>query len=188
MVAGEGVKQDFLKALSYFSLAAQQGHLVALYNLAHMHQHGLGTSPSCSLAVQLYKKVAEKGPWSSILDEAYRLYQQGDYEGALLRYEQAAEWGYEIAQSNAAWMYDKGLGVNEQGRYNRALEYFRESAEQKNAFSYLKIGDYYYYGHGTPVDFEKAVLYYQAASDMRNAQAMFNLGYMHQVIIILILN
>lgn len=110
-VGGEGVKQDYGKALSLFSLSAQQGSLVALYNLAQMHQHGLGTVPSCTLAVQLYKKVAERGRWSASIHEAYKLYQRGEYAAALYRYEQAAQQGYEVAQSNAAYMYDKGLGV-----------------------------------------------------------------------------
>lgn len=33
------------------------------------------------------------------------------YETALLVYEHLAEMGYEVAQSNAAWMYEKHLGV-----------------------------------------------------------------------------
>jgi SEL1 protein len=181
---GEGVKQDFGKALSYFSLAAQQGNLLAVYNLAEMHHHGLGTPASCLLAVQLYKKVAEKGPWSEIIEKAHKLFINGEYESSLLRYEKAAQWGFEISQSNAGYMYDKGYGINlnctNSTRYIMAFEYYRNSAEQKNAESYLKIGDYYYYGIGTNQSYENSALYYQAASEMRNPQALFNLGYMHQ--------
>jgi TPR repeat protein len=216
VVDGEGVKQDFAKAVAYFSLSAQQGNIVALYNLAQMHEHGLGTAPSCPLSVQLYKKVAERGTWSSAIHEAYKLYQKGEYTAALYRYEKAAHQGYEAAQSNAAYMYDKELGMESEEtfnlgddsehatettttttseeqdsakeenlssnvRYQRALEYFQMSSEQKNALSHLRLGDYYYYGLGTHVNLEKAAMFYQAASDMGNPQAMFNLGFMHQV-------
>lgn len=45
----------------------------------------------------------------------------------------------------------------------------------------LKIGDYHYYGCGTQVDYESAASHYRMASEQqRNAQAMFNLGYMHE--------
>mmetsp|Transcript_60819 Transcript_60819/g.120397 ORF Transcript_60819/g.120397 Transcript_60819/m.120397 type:complete len:156 (-) Transcript_60819:337-804(-) len=43
----------------------------------------------------------------------------------------------------------------------------------------LKLGDYHYYGYGTPIDLEAAVAHYRAASDARSAQAMFNLAYMY---------
>src|SRR5262249_27416356 len=158
---------DYAKAISYFTLAAAQGHMVAIFNLGQMHHYGLGTSGSCALAVQLYKKVAERGSWSHILKDAYDLFMEGDYDGALIRYEKAAEQGYELAQSNAAWMYDKGLGsfnVDPSTKFRLAFDYFRNSAEQKNPLSLLKLGDYYFYGLGTPVNYEKAVLYYQAAS------------------------
>ena len=72
--------------------------------------------------------------------------------------------------------------MNETERYRAAFEYFRSSAEQKNAQSLLKIGDYYFDGLGIVQDLEKAAQLYQTASEMRSAQAMFNLGYMHHVL------
>lgn len=45
----------------------------------------------------------------------------------------------------------------------------------------MKIGDYLYYGYGTEVDYESAAVHYRMASEQQhNAQAMFNLGYMHE--------
>lgn len=45
----------------------------------------------------------------------------------------------------------------------------------------MKLGDYHYYGLGTAVDYEAAATHYRLASDhQHNAQAMFNLGYMHE--------
>ncbi len=45
----------------------------------------------------------------------------------------------------------------------------------------VKLGDYYYYGRGTDVDYNQAIQEYRLASDIqRNAQAMFNLAYMHE--------
>ena len=45
----------------------------------------------------------------------------------------------------------------------------------------VKVGDYHFYGLGTVVDYEIAALHYRLASEQQNnAQAMFNLGYMHE--------
>lgn len=45
----------------------------------------------------------------------------------------------------------------------------------------MKLGDAHYYGRGTKVDYEAAASHYRSASDQQsNAQAMFNLGYMHE--------
>ena len=59
-----------------------------------------------------------------------------------------------MAQSNAAWILDHGLGVGgrlvktDEERYRLALHYFTLSAQQKNAASLLKLADYSYYGLG----------------------------------------
>lgn len=46
----------------------------------------------------------------------------------------------------------------------------------------MKLGDYHYYGLGTGViDYETAASHYRMASEQQhNAQAMFNLAYMHE--------
>lgn len=52
---------------------------------------------------------------------------------------------------------------------------------QGYAVARVKLGDYHYYGFGTDVDYETAAAHYRLASEQQhNAQAMFNLGYMHE--------
>jgi TPR repeat protein len=50
-----------------------------------------------------------------------------------------------------------------------------------NVGARVKVGDYYYYGQGTNVNYETAAFHYTVAQEQhRSAQAMFNLGYMHE--------
>ena len=50
-----------------------------------------------------------------------------------------------------------------------------------NTAARVKVGDYHYYGYGTEIDYETAAFHYRLASEQQhNAQAMFNLGYMHE--------
>jgi len=62
----------------------------------------------------------------------------------------------------------------------RALVWYKRSAEQGNVESIIRIGDYYYYGWGIPVNFAKSVERYRDAGDRAHPQALFNLGYMHE--------
>jgi hypothetical protein len=48
--------------------------------------------------------AAERGPWSAVLQEGREAFADGDYDGSLLAYLRAAEMGYELGQSNAAWL------------------------------------------------------------------------------------
>ena len=52
--------------------------------------------------------MAERGKWSMMFMDAYDAYKAGDLETALLKYYLLAELGYEVAQSNVAYILDKG--------------------------------------------------------------------------------
>ena len=101
----------------------------------------------------------------------------------------AAEQGYESAQANVAYLLDEQRSVFSLDRVlpwttkkprpsllrNAALAliYWTRSARQSNIDSLLKMGDYYLGGLGIPSDPEKA-------AEMSSAQAMWNLGWMHE--------
>lgn len=74
-----------------------------------------------------------------------------------------------------------GLWKVDQELYVRALMYWGRAATQGYSAAQVKLGDYHYYGLGTNVDYETAAMHYRLASEQQhNAQAMFNLGYMHE--------
>ncbi|KAJ8924298.1 hypothetical protein NQ315_007091 [Exocentrus adspersus] len=181
--SGLGVKKDYKLANKYFSLASQSGHVLAYYNLAQMHALGTGMLRSCPTAVELFKNVAERGRWGEILMQAHADYREGRYDESFVQYALLSELGYEVAQSNAAFLLDRGElpMFNKQEALVRALLYWSRAAAQGYSAAQVKLGDYYYYGLGTAVDYETAATHYRLASDQQhNAQAMFNLGYMHE--------
>ncbi|KAJ8977951.1 hypothetical protein NQ317_008142 [Molorchus minor] len=180
---GLGVKKDFKLANKYFSLASQSGHRLAYYNLGQMHAQGTGMLRSCPTAVELFKNVAERGRWGEILMQAHTDYREGRLDEAFVQYALLSELGYEVAQSNAAFLLDRNEVpmLNKQEALTRALLYWGRAAAQGYSAAQVKLGDYYYYGLGTSVDYETAATHYRLASDQQhNAQAMFNLGYMHE--------
>ncbi|XP_014797392.1 PREDICTED: protein sel-1 homolog 1 isoform X2 [Calidris pugnax] len=179
---GIGVKRDYKQALKYFNLASQGGHILAFYNLAQMHATGTGVMRSCHTAVELFKNVCERGRWSERLMTAYNSYKDGDSNSAVVQYLLLAEQGYEVAQSNAAFILDqKASIVGENETYPRALLHWNRAAAQGYTVARIKLGDYHFYGFGTDVDYETAFIHYRLASEQQHsAQAMFNLGYMHE--------
>ncbi|XP_040563277.1 protein sel-1 homolog 2 [Lepeophtheirus salmonis] len=180
---GLGVEQDYKTAMKYFFLASQSGHILAYYNLAEMYASGIGTLRSCSISVELYKNVAERGKWASFMMSAHTNYKEGKYDQAILKYLLLAEAGSEVAQANVAYILDrKESNLFESNEMlKRALVYWSRSAAQGYSAARVRLGDYYYYGLGTSIDFETAAFHYRIASEQSNAQAMFNLGYMHEL-------
>ncbi|KAG6008009.1 hypothetical protein E4U21_005243 [Claviceps maximensis] len=195
----QGEPEDLRVANDYFELAARYGNMEAYYYLAEMTYHGVGREKTCGLALSYYKNVAEKAePLVSSWADANEAYESGDYDVAFLEYLMAAEQGYERAQNNVAYMLDivhsrkrsssRWLGGGLSGSESilldnpsLALIHWTRSSRQTNIDSLVKMGDYYYYGIGTEVDVGKAVQCYTGASEYsQSAQALFNLGWMHE--------
>ena len=181
---GVGVSKDYAKAFYNFNLAAHQGHATAIYNLAMMQLAGMGLPQSCRNAAGLLKGLAERGPWNRPLENARRAVKNKSYLAGLTRYMKAAETGVEVAQANAAYVLERGdawYEGEEDDRLRRMLHYHGLAADQGNVKSLLQIGDAYYYGKGVDApDKNKSAAVYLQASQHRSAQAMFNLGMMHE--------
>lgn len=138
------------------------------------------------------------------MEDAYAAYLKKDKEGALLNYMLAAERGYEVAQSNVAYLLDNDkkmldhlplIGTTSSDQQEEsskeiiqgldekesAFIYWTRSANQNNVDSRVKMGDYYFKGIGTPIDFEKAVSCYRLAAETQGSPlAFWNLGWMYE--------
>ena len=84
------------------------------------------------MCLQLYKNVAERGRWSELLMDAHAQYKEGYVNGALIKYAFLAELGYEVAQSNVAYILDldESTVFPENETYQRALLYWSRAASQ----------------------------------------------------------
>ena len=161
-----------------------------------MNLAGVGREKSCSGAAAFYKNVVEKAEaLVSSWAEANIAYEDGDHELALLEYIGMAEQGYEKAQNNVAFMLDPDqsrlplplwlLNGKEKPALLKspdlALIYWTRSSRQNNIDSMVKMGDYYLKGIGTNTDVDKAVQCYAGAAEYsQSAQALYNLGWMHE--------
>ncbi|KAJ3019765.1 ERAD-associated protein, partial [Thoreauomyces humboldtii] len=156
----EAGPKEYPQALKWFKAASKSRNIIALYHLGNMYMQGVGvSSPNCNYAVMYYKSVAETGDWHDpIVHAAQDDYKAGDMEGAFVRYLFAAERGYEVAQTNAAWMIDQGtykfrtsnlVPDRSASPHETALVLWNRAANQGNVNARVKMGDYYFYGLGT---------------------------------------
>ncbi|KAJ3071446.1 ERAD-associated protein [Podochytrium sp. JEL0797] len=168
-------------ALKFYNTASQKppASPLTLYRLAEFHHHGLGGTPkNCATALGFYKSLVEKADFHThgALHRAGRHFERGtkaDWEAAFVGYLFAAESGYEVAQTNAAWMIDEGyvggvsteeeeverekgvvaggLRVYANDLYEVAIVLWNRAANQGNVDARVKMGDYNYYGLGVKV-------------------------------------
>ncbi|MEE6474461.1 hypothetical protein FKM82_010388 [Ascaphus truei] len=113
------------------------------------------------------------------------LYLQGkgvtvNYGEAFRYFNKSAVKGWTSAKFQLGIMYYKRVNIFSKDHiYPLALLLWKRAAAQGNALARIKIGDYYFYGHGTERDLIAATTQYSlAANEHQSAQALFNLGYM----------
>lgn len=95
---------------------------------------------------------------------AHQDYKSYRYNQAFMKYALASELGYEVAQSNSAFILDRNEVTMFKTRHEalvRALQYWGRSAAQGYSTAQVRMGDYHYYGLGTDIDYDLAASHYR---------------------------
>ena len=69
-------------------------------------------------------------------------------------YQQSASQGHITAQFSLGYMYDKGIGVEQ--NYPEALKYYQQAASQGDITAQFNLGCMYYNGYGIKQNYPKA--------------------------------
>ena len=191
---GEGVEQDYTKALEWYNKAANAGNDSAMYSIGYMYDYGEGVEQDYSKALEWYNKAANAGNSAAINNIGY-MYEfskgvEQDYSKALEWYNKAvnagnaAAWynkavnaGNAAAMNNIGRMYEFGKGVEQD--YTKSLEWYNKAANAGNATAMYNIGYMYDCGEGVEQDYSKALEWYNKAANAGNTAAMNNIGYMY---------
>ena len=161
------VKQDYTKAVSYFRIAATQGHADAQNYLGLCYDHGSGVNEDDVEAVRWFRKAAEQG-------HKYGQYNLGicyysgegvdkNYVEAVKWFRKAAEQGYSKAQNNLGNCYSNGEGVEQ--NYTEAVTWFRKAAEQGYKYGQYNLGFCYYHGNGVDKDDVEAAKWFRKSAE-----------------------
>ena len=112
---GQGVVQDHLQAVYWWTQSAEQGHVEAMQSLAYSYRNGEGVSRDYAQAFNWFRKAAYRGLAYS-QNMLGLMYSNGegvvkDYAKALFWYTLAAEKGLAEAQGSLGIMHEYGDGI-----------------------------------------------------------------------------
>lgn len=128
---GEGVEQDYSKAMEWYEKAADLGHYVAMQNIGDMFFKGKGVEKNYAKAFEWYEKSAELGDSTAMVWLGYMYYKgQGveqNYAKTIEWLEKAAELDDTTAMFLMGYIYYTGEGVGQD--YAKALEWYEKAAE-----------------------------------------------------------
>lgn len=187
---GVGVPRNLDRARELFISAVKQGNLHGRYYLGLMNLNEIPQNRvSCTLAFSMLKSVAEGGGVTTggLLTKAHEDFQRGRYNSSAVRFLLAAERGFEEGQSNAAFLLSSAapstppLAILQGSNTSTILlANLMRAGAQGSVEAKVRLGDLYFDGEVVPGDLEKAAAFYTVANLDNSAEAMFNLGYMHE--------
>ena len=179
---GLGTEQDYEKAFEWFERSAKQKNKFAQFSLANLYYYGSGVEKDLSQAFFWYRKSAVHGqPYASYA--IAQMYNKGEYvnqsEETAQRYYKSALSGFlkleskDQADDNLYYklgsMFKKGLGTDID--MDRAIDYFKRSAEMNNKNGLYEYGKALLLGEHIPQDKEKAVKLLEKAIKLENINA-----------------
>ena len=176
LYGSERIPQDFAEAKGLFSLEADSGNALAMYDLGRMWADGLGVKADPDTAQEWYRKAlaaflsAEKElPERKKTYLQYRIgkmYLAGlgctqDYKMAADWLERAAGKQHKYAQYSLAGLYARGQGVEKDPEH--AFTLYRASAAQDNPYASYELGKMFQSGTGTEKSAAQAEVHFQNA-------------------------
>ena len=179
---GLGTKQNYEKAFEWFLKSAQEGNKFAQYSLANLYYYGNGAEKNLKEAFGWYMRSAKQGqPYASYA--VAQMYSKGEYvehdeKTAQEYYNQALSGFLKLeadgqADDNLFYkigvMYKNGLGT--EADMNKAIDYFKRSAELNNKNGLYEYGKALLIGENITQDIPKAMDCLEKAVRLGNLNA-----------------
>ena len=115
-----------------------------------------------SLAADSLLALAEQGDVQAQLRRGMDCDKAGRYDEAARWYRQAAEQGDARAQNNLGWLYQNGLGVEQD--FAEAERLYRLAAAKGHAAAQNNLGTMFLHGMGLPCDTDSACYWFDLAA------------------------
>ena len=179
---GSGTEQNYQKAFEWFERSAKQKNKFAQFSLANLYYYGNGVEKDLSQAFLWYQKSSSQGqPYASYA--IAQMYNKGEYvcqsEEIAQRYYKDALSGFLKLESKdqaddnlyykLGYMFKKGLGTGID--MDKAIDYFKRSAEMNNKNGLYEYGKALLLGEHISQDKKKAVKLLEKAIKLENINA-----------------
>lgn len=103
---------------------------------------------------------------------------KGDFSTLVKEMAALAAKGYPRAQVHMGWIYERGIGVEQD--YQKAFEWYEKAAANGAKNAPAHIGEMYEKGFGVKQDYLKAAEYYQRSIDLDGSLGYAAMGYLHE--------
>ena len=181
---GKGVQKDFKVALRYFEKAETAGNINGTYGIAKCYFYGRGLKQDYEKAYNIFYNLMTK--YNDINSKYYIgvMYYHGyfvkqNYEMAYNIFKEMADNGDIDAKKYIAGMYYYGYGTKKDFKKVRELGELFEKVKNDKYTSYF-LGEIYYYGKDTEINYEKAAYHFEKSLDERYDDAYFHLGQIYK--------
>lgn len=166
-------KQNPGEAIEWYRKAAAQGYALSQYNLAQMHEQGMGMPRDTAQAVAMYRKLAETGFGEARMRVSMLEIERGNYA-------EAHKWLPKLAADNdtramieLGLLYEHGKGVAKD--LDQAIKWY-ERAAPHSPWAEFKLGAV----HSQRRDHAEAAKWWRKSADRGNPHALYNLAYMQE--------
>lgn len=177
--------QNIDKAIQYYEWSALRGHINAATLFAYFKSRGTDITPKDMVVASEWARfIAEK---NAVIGRQLRAglhaYREGNIGLAAYYYMLAAEAGPEVASFNLAWLCEENKdGVTAMIRKECQWRHYNLTVQREDQFvdpySYIKMGDYFWYGCRGVRNMSLAAQYYKSAAVKTDPHALFNLAFM----------
>ena len=166
-------KGNYTEALNWYKKAAENGSSDAQSELGFMYMNGEGTPVNKSEGAKWLIKASENGDLMAQRALGF-MYKNGD--GVPQNISESNKW-----LGKATYQFYEAGRKNMKTNGQVALQFFSWVYEMRqtphDVWSLFHIGEIYYFAEGgVQTDFQEAVKYFKAASDMGNRVAMYYMG------------
>ncbi|MCJ2043481.1 sel1 repeat family protein [Methylobacterium sp. J-078] len=174
----QGPKSDLTEAEHYFSIASNQHHPEAIYELAYVQLTQLAPESDPEQALELLRKAAKAGHVGAafLIGDVYS---RGDRVRPDLReaaqwFRRAADAGHVQSQFQIGCFFAQGEGVPRD--LANAVRYFEFCATNGHAVGAYNLGIFYENGQGVSTNLNLALKWLRVAADGGLPQAQVRLG------------
>ena len=155
---GRGVKQDYAKAVKWYTISSDRGDCSSQKKLADCYYLGQGAERNLAKAAYRYEQAAEQGDYDS--------------QKALIRCYLTGDSGFPPDRARAAY-YSKRYGVSVD---DDTPEGIQKRAQMGDPNAQFRLGCMFLSGAGIEYDPAKAVYWLKQAAEQGHAAALFDLG------------
>jgi TPR repeat protein len=170
-------------SVQHLMVASEEHYLPSTYAAAQAFEFGRGTGQrSCNDAVSLYRRVAESGQVTQRLRQGINAYVKGEFHVALQAFARGAHEGVAVAQYNAAWMMNRGLGIRDFNSHSiekcrvRARELLTSACDAGLVHAHVELAKMMYSGEGGAQNRKLAADHMGIAAAGGHAEATFHLA------------